>query len=475
VFASAPLPLRFAVVVTALVGCETPPSQSSPSAPDAAAGGDGGGENASGSSGVSSAGTASGGAGGSTGGNSGAGALAGTSSGGGTGGGSNYAEPIWASIGEVGTCRVLRMTNPDAVKPVLSWTSCGEGCDQGELQTWGLLHGDHWIGAENVRGGGADSRVALQLSSRTDELALGVLLARDGSVLQAIRTEPPSGSEPCLLGGASTWGELFAVNMARESGGWLVESYIALLPVAGDEGVRVSSIGLQYKLPQYMTLGDQKAAWHIGTADSIEAVDLEELGDAREVVPPSAPPVTSRSMSDGCGSIFLLQEMAQIGDQLLPRITYTDGKSSSAQIYLSEAGVGFGGARCADSHVAFVRGTGQKPDNFANFDKVELWASPFADNPADLKPTFVGNVELDMVLRGRSSVSGGYGRYGLLNSWTSVSVWDLPTGEHRSIEATDGLIFGSFLGFTKTDLWIATKTGEFGKDTAIRRYALPPL
>jgi hypothetical protein len=456
-------------IALAFVGCETPANE--PSAVDAAAGHGG----TAGAAGASSGGAGASGSG-STGGDPGS--AAGASSGGGGVGGTGetvYAEPIWATIGEVGTCRVLRITNPDAVRPVLSWTSCGEGCDHGELQTWGLLHGKHWLQSRSVRGGGADSRVALQLSSRTaGDPSLGILLARDGSLLQAVRTEPISGEELCAVGGVGTWGDRFAVNMARLSTSWLEESFVAVMPVKGDADIRVSSIGLQYKLPQHMMIGDEQAAWHIGTADSIEAIDLAALGETREVVPPSAPPVAWRSMADGCGSMFLLEELAQVGDLVLPRITYTDGKSS-AQVYLSEPGVAFGAARCADSHVAFVRGTGQQSQNSRTFDKVEVWASPFAADPSKLVPAFVDELETDLVVHSMDGARGGYGRYGLRDTWTTVRVWDLPTGKHRSIETTEGLLFGAILGFTETDLWIATKTDEYQKDTAIRRYALPAL
>ena len=463
--------LRIAIAL-ALIGCETPTNQTAEDA-GVVGGGDGGSANVGGSSPAGGSG-ASGGT--STGGVSAGVAGASGASGGGAGAaGATYEDPVWASIGEIGPCKVQRITNPEKVEPPVSWTSCGPGCEDGELQAWGILTGP-WILTSNARGTGGKAQVAFHLTrSRVgDGPNLALLVDRDGNLLQAVRTDISEGEGYCTVSSVGTWGDLFGVTMARLHDGTIDDVFVAMLPVAGDEGIRVSSVGLQPQLAQSMILGDEMAVWHMGFSNAISAVDIPALGDARHVVPPAAAPVGSRSLGSGCGSIFLLEEMAVLGDEFLPRITYTDAKSSSAQVYLSEPGVGYATIECADSHVAFLRGTGQQ-EEATRFDKVEVWASPFATDPADLRPVLIDELPSGTFLvNGGGIAGGGYGRYGFTETRSSLRVWDLAASKKWEWSPTNGLKFGAIMGFTETDVWMGTRTESGARDTAVRRYSLPP-
>ncbi len=454
-------------VVVALVGCDPPPEQT---AEDAAIGGGEGGASSGGSSAGSAGapGGASGGAGGASGGGT-TGGAAGSAS-------TTYEAPVWSSIGDVGPCKVQRIINPGKVQPPFSWTSCGAGCEDGELQTWGTLT-HAWMGASSVRGTGGQAQVAIQLTRATggsEGPDLALLVDRDGKLLQAVRTDISGDDGLCVVGSVSTRGSLFGVTMAHLTPEGLIgDVFIALLPVEGDEGTRVSSVGLAPQLPQAMTMGDEVVAWHMGYSDAINTVDIAELGTARQVVPPAAAPVAWRGIAAGCGAMFLLEEAAQVGDAVLPRVTYTDGKSSSAQVYLSEPGVGYSMARCADSHVAFLRGTGQQ-DRVERFDKVEVWASPFTADPAALAPVRIDELSVNSIVNGMSLAGGGYGRYGFRESPSSLRVWDLEAGDKWVWTPTNGLDFGAVMGFTETELWMGTRPERGGRDVAVRRYSLPP-
>lgn len=458
-------------IVIGLIGCEPSPDQT---VEDPGIGGGGGGASPGGSSSSGSAGApdgAAGTAGGTPGGS------AGSSSGGTSGGDAGtYEAPVWGSIGDVGPCKVQRIINPEKVQPPFSWTSCGPGCEDGELQTWGLLTRT-WMAASSVRGTGGHARVAIQLTAATggiDGPDLALLVDRDGKLLQAVRTDI-SGEGFCLVGSVSTRRDLFGVTMARltPDATMIDDVFVALLPVEGDEDIRVSSVGLAPQLPQAMTLGDDVAVWHMGVSDAISAVDIPELGKARQVVPKAAAPVASRSLGSGCGSIFLLEETAQVGNEILPRVTYTDAKSSSAEVYLSEPGVGYGSIECADSHVAFLRGTGPQ-DRVGLFAHVEIWASPFAADPTALKPALVDTLTSNVVVNGGGIVGGGYGRYGFRESPSSLRVWDLKAGEKWAWTSSNGLDFGAVMGLTETDLWMGTRPERGGRDVGVRRYSLPP-
>ena len=443
-------------IVIALVGCEPAPEQTAEDA------GVGGGGDAGANAGASGSGGSAG---------SGSGGSAGSGSGGSAG--STYEEPVWSSIGDVGPCNVRRITNPEKVQPPFSWTSCGPGCEDGELQTWGLLT-RAWMGASSVRGTGGKAQVAMQLTRATanEEPELALLVDREGKLLQAVRTDM-SGEGLCVVGSVSTRGDLFGVTMVRFTPEGIIDDvFVALLPVEGDEGIRVSSVGLAPQLPQAMTLGDEIVAWHMGYSDAIDTVGIPELGTAHQVVPPAAPPVVWRGIASGCGSMFLLEEAAQVGNQVLPRVTYTDGKTA-ARVYLSEPGVGYSMARCADSHVAFFRGTGQQ-DRVEKFDKVELWASPFAADPVALAPVRIDVLSVNSIVNGMGIAGGGYGRYGFRESPSSLRVWDLKAGEKWAWTSNNGLDFGAVMGFTETGLWMGTRPENGGRDVAVRRYSLPP-
>ncbi len=241
------MPRRLLIaIVVALIGCESPTNQG---AQDAAAGGDGGSGSASG--GVSpSGGAVTGGGTGPTGGSSAG--TGGTSPGGGGGAASSYEQPVWTSIAEIGGCNVLRMANPEKVEPAFGWTSCGDGCDDGELQTWGIMPGGHWI-TPSVRGTGGQARIALQVMPRRDFDApyLALLVDQNGTLLQAVKTEGMD-EEKCAVAAASVWGDIFSVDMSRSGEGQIQDVFVGLLPLAGDEGIRVSSVGLRHTVPQAM-------------------------------------------------------------------------------------------------------------------------------------------------------------------------------------------------------------------------------
>ena len=111
-------------VLALLLGCQTeqqsPPAGASPAA------------------GTAGAATGGGGSGGGTPNTGGASGSAGADA----GGSASYSAPEWAALGDVASCTVFRIANPELVKPVLSWSSCGDGCkDSAQIhhRRWTIL------------------------------------------------------------------------------------------------------------------------------------------------------------------------------------------------------------------------------------------------------------------------------------------------------------------------------------------------
>lgn len=437
-------------VLALLLGCQTeqqsPPAGASPAA------------------GTAGAATGGGGSGGGTPNTGGASGSAGADA----GGSASYSAPEWAALGDVASCTVFRIANPELVKPVLSWSSCGDGCkDSAQIHTWGRFESEPRISGSHVRGNGGKTFVGLQISSGDETLA--VVVDRDGSVHQAVRAEPLEPSATCPVGGVSIWNEQFGVNMARftRSPTALAENFVALLPATGDAGVRLGSIGLAGQVPQSLTLGEKFWVGDIAFAASIVSVDLKDFSHTI-LVPPVAPPLAGRGFRAGCGDSFLYEEHVRVGETIWPSIHYTDGQSPGAP-YLTAPDVAFGSVACADTHVAFLRGT--EATGRDEFGKVEVWVSPYSATASGLAPKFLAATTGNVVKNARNVVAGGYGRMAIREDAASLRVWDLETGAETHW-TPDGVEFGALLGLTETDVWVATRRIGTNESTGVRRYEL---
>ena len=76
---------------------------------------------------------------------------------------------------------------------------------------------------------------------------------------------------------------------------------------------------------------------------------------------------------------------------------------------------------------------------------MEVWASPLAADPANLRPVLVDTLSGDLLVFSQGSAAGGYGRYALREDKNSLRVWDLKAGTNIERFSATGLDNGLLL------------------------------
>lgn len=150
-------------------------------------------------------------------------------------------------------------------------------------------------------------------------------------------------------------------------------------------------------------------------------------------------------------------------------IAVTDGTSMPQPYLEPPADCWQGTPAFAHSHIAWTRGVGVKDINL--FDHVELWASPYAADPKQLKPEKIGDIAGSNMPGHR--YAGGYGLFAAAesdgNGWLKEVIWDLAAKARREIPYPPGRVLLGTAGITKTHSWeVVDETGQNTKRKLVR-------
>jgi hypothetical protein len=146
-----------------------------------------------------------------------------------------------------------------------------------------------------------------------------------------------------------------------------------------------------------------------------------------------------------------------------PQTMISNGKDPGIPYTTPPPGAADGSIEYANSHVAWLRGFGQKATN--DYEKVELWASEFSPDPAQLNPYKVSSVTGGQVSTANWGLHGGwgkiaYGEYDLSPSGQfnniRVRIFDLKTLEKRDIPLPLGERARFIHGVTRSHVWFVT-------------------
>lgn len=112
--------------------------------------------------------------------------------------------------------------------------------------------------------------------------------------------------------------------------------------------------------------------------------------------------------------------------------------------------------RYADTHVAWVRGFGQKKLN--KYDSVEIWAAEVDANGGPVGPRKIETVT-GATLNALSGAAGGQGRFAAVFKLEAARVCDLATASCRDVPfplqpGNPKVMFSRVVGLTSTHLWI---------------------
>jgi hypothetical protein len=443
------LALLAAVAALGWVSCSG--KQSSGNTRDAAAGTGGSGAGADGSGGTVSTG------------GSGATAGSGATGGGGGAGGDWGAAPDWEPTNLVAAgCPIERLANAPQVR-FWKWKPCSwspADCEEAVFNPDLVGTSPNYRGlASVVQDDGTDVRVGLAFDMVGYDALFG---SADGTGEVGIRTALPA--TKCAIGAVSIFGNRFGVQVFRELKQYSAEFGGVLGDLDGPAKSQVAFTASQVNpgaIVQGGWLGSARWIWWLATYgySTVSAVDGSGYIEFVTMKSPGnfvylGPPITT-------GKLFLFD--AFVGDDAglaHGRIFYSDG-IAAPQVYLepTEPDTYYGRPIYANTYVGFFKGIGFQDVN--SYKSVELWASPYSDDPSQLKPVKLGTIPDNSMA---AEPAGGWGHAAFetsagVNKW-DVLIWNLADGTHRRFKLADGYNLIAFLGVSRKYAWVgAAKLG----------------
>jgi hypothetical protein len=397
---------------------------------------------------------------------SGTGAVGGTSGAGPGGstasGGTSWGPlPKWNPTGVSGAgCRVDRLANPSEIR-LYMWKPCEwdpEGCEDAVFNPY--VFGTRAIRffSGTVHDDGKEVRLGLAVLRPTDA---SFFAAPDGSAPDGIRLSPdaPSG---CSRVSASVWGKRFGVKMTKDLTEW-----------GGDHGGILGEIGaLEQPVrgftltekpvggPQYYLMGSERWLWEWAPRlgyTTVSALDGSGYHLIAEIAADGpflylGPPVATGpwflfgafSREDGAVSGVSGKLWRSNGPSALEMLLEPDEPDTH---YVSPI--------YAHSHLAFFKGVHILSEN--KYERVELWATPYSDDPAKHEPIKLADLTRTSIPVDRQGAFG-FAQFGGGTGEASKAfvIWDLANNVQRTVGVPD--TFGPGyparpLGMTRDHLW----------------------
>lgn len=447
-----------ALTATAWVACGTD-SDSAPSDGGSDAGGAGGVAGTSPSGGGSS-----GGAGGSVGGAGGGGAS--------DGGVDWGTEPKWEATGQVAAgCPIERLANPTELKAWV-WKTCSWASDcQEAVFNPKLLGSDAaFTPGSSVHDDGSVVRIGLALESSKHSV---IFASGDGVALDGIRGS--LAADLCHFWTGSLWGSRLAVM----TGPLGMDTRAGILADVGSNPESVTVFALQsqpFGVPQRTPLGSKRWLWWWVPVDrfsTVSAVDGSDFVMFAKAEQPGYALDYGDPVSTGSQFLFDEYQAQEVG---LPQrvIAYSDGMTAP-QTYLkpSASSDDYGSPAFANSQVGFFRGVNRIQENV--YGSVELWSTPYSENPQQLAPKKIASVSLTSYGMARA---GGWGRFAFpafspTFGKQEVLVWNLENAANASHVLPADHEVKALLGISRDHVYIAAAKPNTGPSAYLVRYPAP--
>ena len=224
-------------------------------------------------------------------------------------------------------------------------------------------------------------------------------------------------------------------------------------------------------------LGDSRWMWAWVLPERLTSVSAVDGTDFREVakVQPYGPlayveyPVTT-------GPLFLFHEYLVDADAgtATAIIASSDGIAAPTPYLVPTDDSFFIDPGCAGTHVAWVRGL--HPTDVDTFASVEMWASPYSPNPADLKPYKVDDVPFGFA---SGSFVAAHGKYAAIYSTiqspftAQIFIWDLASKSRQIINMSPNLAVKTAYGLTQSYVYVGSAPPNTSANKWIMRLKLP--
>ncbi|MBK7585059.1 MAG: hypothetical protein IPI67_33325 [Myxococcales bacterium] len=376
------------------------------------------------------------------------------------------ADPKWEPTGQMAAgCTIEQLKNADEVKAFV-WKPCAwaANCEEATFNPK-LVGADPGFSA-NVHDDGMITRIALAF---TFSKIVTVVSDSKGSVLTALRGA--EGPEKCVFAAASLWGNRFAVVVTQLG----LSSYGGIL---GESGAASESVFTLVSpppgSPQRYPLAEKRWLWWWAPASRFSTVSAVDGSDFTIFAKEGSGQTALLSGPTSAGSIFLFDEFVLLdGGDAQRRVSWSDGKLPPAA-YLTPPvpadDLGF--AAFADTHVGVMRGINRKDIN--KYDTVEVWASPFSADPAQLKPELVAKL-------GFTSTPELAGGHGVLAALTSIeangeygfTAWNVMSKQTRGLKLPAERVYKTHLGISREHVYLDAAKPNAGPSAYLVRYPVP--
>jgi hypothetical protein len=385
----------------------------------------------------------------------------------GMGGGSGSAAvdwggpPRWEATGQTAAgCSIDRLTNASELR-VFAWKACPwspDDCETSIINPWIAGSSVRFEPSSSVHDDGSTVRVGLVFD--TPNVSLYALDA--GPALGGFRS-----AGECSVGGAVLWGERFAADVASQYRGELTRTTYGGI-VAAALGTNQERM-LAFTLPDLVPLGNspgdrplgtERWLWRWSQYRGYTSISAEDGSDARLIatsVPPS--PFLDLGVPVSAGKFFLFDGFIEEGGRARGKLFRTDG-IAAPELFLEpgQPDEHYGSPAYANSHFAFFKGNRLLDIN--RYESVELWASPYSQNPAELEPSkLVDLPETYMPV----FPAGGWGFVAFNTRLPDmpeppyvklgIRLWNLAQATERTIVLPDELGH-RYLGISRWHLWI---------------------
>jgi hypothetical protein len=370
-------------------------------------------------------------------------------------------------------CQHDRLANPGEVR-AFHWQPCADVADCSEMipndSVLGELGVTSSFDSGEVRD--TDRGVVFGLTVWLDSYRVVVFTDEDGWVIDGYRAHVPAGCRLGLPGiGAQRYGVVLTQGEfgTHRIGGVLNALDQTESPTPFEVTPTPPGIGPQI----WNAMGDERWVWEfyidrLVSVSSIDGSGYYTIGQWE-----AEGPILDINFPTGPGDVFYF-EVARLvppnGVQGI--IAQSDGLEPPIPYITPQDGSYFGRPAYAHSHIAWLRGTGQTDVN--EFATVELWASAYRANPAELQPYKVDDLPgaaMDWLHGGHGYVTMASQRDAPLYSETAV--WRLSDNTRFLFPFPGGEPLTRYLGVTPEHAWVLGGGGGNLVPERIVRFTLP--
>jgi hypothetical protein len=377
-------------------------------------------------------------------------------------------KPVWEDLPtQVVGCTVQRLANASSLR-LFNWATCAmlPKCEEAIFHPSLITPTTILSPLSKVIDDGTGTRVLVDFYTDPTAVSGDLIADEDGQVLAGFRCVNPQ----CLVGGT-----IGRSRFGIEVTGALDDASIG--PMGGLLGsVDHPSDLVGYVIdpvpvgwPDEVVMGDHRLLrrWYPDQLGTLSNVD----GSGFTIFTKLSQSILSLDWVSTTGPSFLF-DVIEFGDGGVERyIARSDGVAAPTRFISASPGIWVGASGFANSFLVWQRGL--NPQDVNRFDSVELWASPYTEDPAQLAPFKVDD------LGGHSLFPGaaGWGRYALavpeLPTQHTTIVWDLATKTKREITLPPDRYIGSWPGLTRTHLWLLAHETTSTR-TPLMRFQLAP-